>query len=160
MPKTFSSLKKWGLVLGLVLCIPAVSAMAQAKYGVRMGATLDPDQFHIGGHIISDPLVQNLSFRPNLEFGIGDKMFTTAFNLEFAYSIPVPNNEFAFYVGAGPALNIYRYSNDHPQHGGNTDATGGFNILLGIEHENGLMGEFKVGTIDSPDVKFTIGYTF
>ena len=53
----------------------------------------------------------------------------------------------------GPALNIINAHDD-------TDAGGGFNFGLGIEHRQGLFGEIKVGVIDSPDFKIGIGYRF
>lgn len=34
------------------------------------------------------------------------------------------------------------------------------NILTGLAHAGGLFTEFKVGALDSPGVKFGIGYTF
>jgi hypothetical protein len=129
------------------------SLMAQAGFGFRAGASADPDQFHFGVHFVSDPLVPNLSFRPNLELGVGSSRTTIAANLEFAYRIPIPKTSFAPYIGAGPALNVYRFK------GGGSDTGGGFNVLLGLEHKNGLFGEVKVGAIDSPEFKFTIGFT-
>ena len=40
------------------------------------------------------------------------------------------------------------------------DVEGGFNVLVGLQHRQGLFTEFKVGAIDSPSVKFTVGYAF
>ena len=57
------------------------------------------------------------------------------------------------YVVGGPALNIYDTSDE-------TNAKGGFNIGVGAEHRGGLFGEVKFGLIDSPDVKFGIGFKF
>ena len=159
MHKIFMLNKKAVLFLGMMLCFASGSAMAQMEFGVRAGASLDPDQFHFGGHVITEPLLENFTFRPNLEVGVGSDVTAVTVNFEFAYQIPVPKRLFSFYVGAGPALNIYRFG-DSFQRSGDTDAGGGFNILFGIEHGNGLMGEFKVGTIDSPEIKFTVGYTF
>ena len=147
------------LFVGMMIGFATGSAMAQAGFGVRAGAGMDPDQFHFGGHVISKPLLENFTFRPNLEIGIGSDITAVALNFEFAYRIPVPKRPYSIYVGAGPALNIYRFGDDFPRDRG-TDAGGGFNILFGVEHRNGLMGELKVGTIDSPEVKFTVGYTF
>ena len=141
--------KKTILLIGLILFFAVGSATAQVKFGVRVGATVAPEQFHFGGHLITDPLFENFTFRPNLEFGVGGNAFTTAANFEFAYAVPFKDKPFGLYIGVGPAL-ILR----------DTDAGGGLNILFGLEHKNGLMGEFKVGTIDSPDIKFTFGYTF
>ena len=151
--------KKAVLLFGIIICFSASSAMAQMRFGLRAGASLDPDQFYFGAHVISDPLLPNLTFRPNLEIGLGNNVTAVAANLELAYSIPVPEKQFSIYIGAGPALNVYRFDNSLRQDR-DTDVGGGFNILFGLEHDSGLLGEVKVGTIDSPEVKFTIGYTF
>jgi len=135
-----------------MLFIASGSLMAQAGFGFRAGVTADPDQFHFGVHFVTDPLIKNFTFRPNLEVGVGSDVTTIAANLEFVYKIPIPKASFAPYVGAGPALDIYRRD-------GGTDTGGGFNVLLGLEHKNGLFGEVKVGAIDSPEFKFTIGFT-
>jgi hypothetical protein len=66
----------------------------------------------------------------------------------------------AAYVGAGPALNIYSFSDDRGRGRDDTEAGGGFNILVGAEHDDGLFGEFKIGVSDSPDLKLMVGYSF
>ena len=151
--------KKTVLLLIIITCFSAGSAMAQMRFGLRAGASVDPDQFHFGFHVISDPLIPNLTFRPNLEVGLGNNVTAVTANLELAYGIPIPEKQFSFYIGAGPALNVYRFNNSIQQNR-DTYVRGGFNILFGLEHDNGLFGEMKVGTIDSPEVKFTVGYTF
>lgn len=151
--------KKVVLLVGMMILLASGNALAQMEFGVRAGASIDPNQFHFGGHIISDPLISNLTFRPNLEIGIGSDATGFAANLEFAYHIPVPNSDFSAYIGAGPALNVFRFSESRNRPG-DTKVGGGFNILVGIEHQDGLFGEFKVGTIDSPEVKITVGFTF
>ncbi|HSW39103.1 MAG TPA: hypothetical protein VLL97_06390 [Acidobacteriota bacterium] len=145
-------------ILALAMtCIASGSALAQTGFGLRAGATADPNQFHFGGHYSSDQIIYNLVFRPNLEIGIGSNITMIAANLEFAYLIPIPDADFSAYIGAGPAL-VYRKFGESIA--GNSSTGGGFNILLGLEHRNGLFAEMKVGAIDSPDFKFTIGTTF
>ena len=139
----------------MMICLALGSAMAQTGYGIRAGVTGDPTQFHFGGHFISDPIVQKLTFRPNLEIGVGSNATNVAFNFEFAYPIRIPDKDFSVYIGAGPALNLSRHGDP-----GRTHTGGGFNMLLGLEHKEGLFGEIKVGAFDSPDFKFTVGYTF
>lgn len=151
--------KKVLFLAGLMILLPSCSAMAQTGFGLRAGVTIDPDQFHFGGHYITEPLISKLSFRPNLEIGIGSDVTSVAANFEFAFQIPVPKSDFSAYIGAGPALNIYRFG-ETGNRPADTDAGGGFNVLVGVEHEEGLFGELKVGTVDSPEIKLTVGFTF
>lgn len=139
----------------------AQSSAAQEHAGIRVGVSGDPDQFVFGGHIETAPLLDRLVFRPNAEIGLGSDLVLTAFNLEFAYKIPLDDSPWTIYVGAGPALNILSFSDDGGRRGrDDTELEGGFNILLGAEHGEGLFTEFKVGTSDSPDVKLMIGSSF
>ena len=139
------------LLLAGVFFLASGSLMAQPAFGLRAGVTVEPEQFHFGAHLITNPLIKALTFRPNLEIGVGSDVTTFAFNFEFAYSI-IRRSNYSAYVGLGPALNIYD--------NGDTDTGGGLNVLLGVEHRTGLFGEIKVGAFDSPDFKFTVGYTF
>jgi hypothetical protein len=135
------------LVLGM-----AASAQAQ-EYGVRAGVSADPDQFVFGGHLETAPLIERLSFRPNVEAGVGDDVTTLGLNFELVYSIPLDQQPWRLYFGGGPAANIY-------WHDGNSDVGGGFNVVFGVQHSRGLFTEFKVGAIDSPDLKFLVGFAF
>jgi hypothetical protein len=136
------------------LAVLATSAQAWAQGpGVRGGISIDPDQFYFGGHYETPALVDRLHFRPNLEVGIGDDVVTTAINFEFVYKFP-SRSPWRLYAGGGPAVNFYSFDND------NSETEGGFNFLIGAEQRNGLFFELKVGVIDSPDLKFGVGYTF
>ena len=140
------------MVVTCLLLLVATRAQAQ-QAGVQAGVSGDPDQFYMGVHYESSPLLDNLRFRPNVEVGFGDDRTLVALNFEFAYSIPLKNSSWNLYVGGGPALNLYNSDGD-------SDAEGGFNILFGLQHARGLFTELKVGAIDSPGVKFGVGYTF
>lgn len=131
---------------------------AQSGAGLRAGLSADPDQFVIGAHVETDPLVENLAFRPNLEVGFGDHLTAIGFNAEFVYRFDVRRSAWRPYVGGGPALNLYRFDADGV--GGDTDARSGLNVLFGVEHRRGLFVEAKIGAFDSPDLKFIVGYSF
>ena len=49
--------------------------------------------------------------------------------------------------------NIYSFNDD-------SDAEGGLNFVFGAKRSRGLFFEVKVGAIDSPDLKFGVGYTW
>ncbi|HXW03845.1 MAG TPA: hypothetical protein VD833_01330 [Vicinamibacterales bacterium] len=139
------------------MCVAVLAGMwggpaAAQDFGVRAGVSVDPDQFYFGGHLETQPLVDRLRFRPNVEIGVGDDVTVVALNFEFAYFFP-SRQQWQLYAGAGPALNIFDTDRD-------SDAEAGFNILVGAQHSRGLFFEFKVGTIDSPDFKFGVGYTW
>jgi hypothetical protein len=136
------------VIAGALWSVPA----AAQEPGVRAGVSVDPDQFYFGGHIETAPLVDRLRFRPNVEIGIGDDITVIGLNFEFAYHFP-SRQAWNLYAGAGPALNIVDTDRD-------TETEAGFNILFGVQHRQGLFFEFKVGTIDSPDIKFGVGYSW
>jgi len=148
------------LVTGLSIFLAAVflsstPALAQDA-GIRGGISLDPDQFYFGGHLETSPLVDRLYFRPNVEVGFGDDLTLIAANMEFVYKFTT-RRAWNFYAGAGPALNVYMFDGN-----GDNDAEteAGFNVLLGAESSRGLFFEFKIGAIDSPELKFGVGYTW
>jgi len=136
----------------LVIGLWAPRAEAQGV-GLVAGVSADPDQFYFGVGYETAELLERLRFRPNLEVGIGDGSTLTTVNLEFAYRIPIQRKPWSVYVGGGPAFVLSHAHDD-------TDAGGGFNILLGVAHRRGLFTEIKVGAIDSPNFKFGVGYRF
>jgi hypothetical protein len=127
----------------------ADSARAQGA-GVRAGVQADPDQFYFGAHAETTPLIDRLTFRPNLEIGVGNDFTTMGFNFEFAYHF-ASTRPWNVYVGGGPALVTAR-------HRGASSSGGGFNLLVGAQHSKGLFTEVKIGSVDSPSFKFGVGY--
>lgn len=136
-----------------ITAMPAAPAHAQDG-GVRGGLSLDPDQFYFGGHLETSPLVNRLHFRPNVEVGVGENVMLIAANMEFVYKFP-RRSGWGLYAGAGPALNVILID-DRDE----SEVEGGFNVLLGAESSRGLFFEFKIGALDSPDLKFGVGYTW
>jgi len=141
-------------ILALLAWLVPAAASAQVAPGVRAGLSIDPDQFYVGGHIETDPLVERLVFRPNVEVGFGDDVTLVAFNFEFVWKFAPRRSPWGFYAGGGPAINLYQ------RDGPDDDTEAGFNILAGLENRGGLFFEFKLGVADSPDFKFGVGFTF
>lgn len=140
------------------MALAAAPAFAQSGGGgIRGGVSGDPDQFYFGAHLDTGPLVESLTFRPNVEIGLGDDLTTVAANFEFVYWFPLRRAPWSLYAGAGPALNVYRVDRGRDD---DTETEPGFNVLLGIQHRRGLFTEFKLGLIDSPEVKFGLGFSF
>jgi hypothetical protein len=140
-------------VAAITLVVVPSPAFSQGP-GIRGGVSVDPDQFYLGGHYETSALVNRLHFKPNLEAGFGDDLTLLAFNFEFVYKFPA-NNDWTLYVGGGPAVNLYSFDERD-----DSDTEAGFNVLFGAETRRGLFFELKVGAIDSPDVKFGVGWTF
>jgi hypothetical protein len=138
-------------IVTAVLVLTGPAAHAQ-EVGARAGVSVDPDQFYFGGHFQTEPLVDNLRFRPNVEIGLGDDVTLVGFNVEFAYFFP-SRNPWQLYAGGGPALNVINVNDD-------TETEGGLNVLVGVQHSKGLFFEFKVGAFDSPEFKFGVGYSW
>jgi hypothetical protein len=141
-----------GPLVAAALLAPATAAAQQLEVGARAGVSVDPDQFYFGGHVQTDPIIDRLRFRPNVEIGLGDDVTLVGFNVEFAYFFPT-KSPWQIYAGGGPALNVINVNDD-------TNAEGGLNALVGVEHSKGLFFEFKIGAFDSPEFKFGVGYTW
>ena len=71
------------IVAAVAVLVFAGTAQAQG-FGVRAGASVDPDQFYGGVHFETRELVEHLRFRPNLEVGVGDDVTLFAINFEFS----------------------------------------------------------------------------
>lgn len=144
------------LLAAAAVLAPGV-AWAQGP-GVRGGLSIDPDQFYVGAHFETDALVDSLYFRPNVEAGLGDDLTLVGLNFEFAYKFP-RRNGWQFYAGGGPAVNFYSFDRG-PGRDRESESEAGLNVLLGLEQSSGLFFEFKIGAIDSPEIKFGVGWTF
>ena len=154
MTRHFKSGWAAGVMLTLACCLAPALASAQVAPGVRAGGSVNPDQVYIGGHLETDPIVERLVFKPNVEVGFGDDVTLLAFNFEFVWKFPRRGSQWAFYAGGGPAINLYRFD------GPDDDAEPGFSFVGGMENPRGLFLEFKLGVDDSPDFKFGVGFTF
>jgi len=126
--------------------------------GIRAGVSGDPTQFFFGGHVETAPLADRLRFRPNIEVGVGDNRTLVSLNVEFAWHFSESSRGWSPYVGAGPAV-VFRFF-DSPPGRDDSDVGGGLNFFAGVEHTGGLFTELKVGAIDSPSVKFAVGFVF
>ncbi len=155
---TIGRLARWCLLavaLFAIVAATATPALAQQPgFGVRAGVSASPDQFYFGAHYDTGFLFDRVSFRPNAEIGVGDNTTTVTGNFEFAYWVPIPRHPWSVYLGGGPGVVFYSFS-DHDTHVGPE-----FNFLMGLAHRRGFMVEIKAGLIDAPEFKFGVGYTW
>jgi opacity protein-like surface antigen len=149
------------IIIALLTAAPA--AIAKAPLGVHGGFSFDPDQIVIGGHMrVSEPYVGWI-VQPSLDLGFGDKVTSFIFNGDMLYTFPeLQTSEWGFYAGAGLALAFYQLDISGPGDDSQTEV--GLNIIGGVTKKlisgNELMGEFRVGVDNIPDVKLLIGITF
>ena len=139
-------------VFSLCSTIAVLPAEAQVRGGVQGGVSIDPDQGFFGGHIETTPLIDRVRFRPGLDLGFGEDFTLIAFNFDFTYSF-TESRPWNLYAGGGPAINWFDFD-------GGSETEAGFNFLVGAKQRDGLFFEMRVGAIDSPDLKFGVGYTF
>ena len=144
------------LALATVALVPSVAA-AQGP-GVRGGVSINPDQVYFGAHYETGALLDRVHFKPNVEAGLGSDLTLVALNFEFIYKLP-ERNDWQLYAGAGPAVNFYSFDRGEDADR-ETNSEAGINFLIGVEHSQGLFFEFKIGVIDSPELKFGVGWTF
>ncbi len=147
-----------GIVIGL-LSLTASSLHAQGGNGLRVGLSLDPDQVYLGGHIETGPLMKKLWFRPSLEVGMGSDITIIGINIEFAYWMPLESRMWKAYAGAGPAINVFIVDTGGPA-GRKTNLEPGFHLLMARAHRDGFFTEMKLGAMDSPDLKFGLGFSW
>ena len=128
--------------------------------GVRAGYTSweDVGQMHFGAQMQLGEVMENLSFTPNFEIGLGDNLTVAALNgdVTWAFSEMV-NAPWGLYGGGSLAL-IWT----DPE-GGDANSDLGLSALGGLTRrfDNGHDGflEVRVGLLDSPGLKITLGYS-
>jgi hypothetical protein len=137
-------------------------AAAKVGVGPRVGVTMDPDQIHFGLHLDAGNFSPRVRFQPNLEVGIGDDRTLFAFNFEAAYRFRENWDVWTPYAGGGVGINVVNFDDDIG--GDDSDTDVGLNLLGGIEKGTGggdrFFLELKLGLVDSPDFKITVGWTF
>lgn len=157
------------LVIGLLCSPAAIGGQRSAGYhgmGPRLGLTINPDQFHFGGHIDFGDLAENLMILPNLEIGIGDHVTTVAPTFELDYRFRPDWGVWTPYLGGGIGPIFYSWKNDWNDRHNSSSTELGLYIQAGIgkgssRSESGhFFLEGKLGLADAPDAKFTVGWTF
>lgn len=149
----------------LALALTAIPAPAAAQdiayrgWGIRGGASDDPDQVLVGAHLNLGEFIPNLRFQPSLELGFGDDHQTLILTAPALYRFPIDG--FTLYGGGGLALGIDR--DDEGRNEEETEFVISPALAGGIEWpaaagdvflELGVMGG------DLPNAKLMLGWTF
>ncbi len=151
------------LALGTLTTLTVSADARTAGYhgiGPRLGMTVNPDQFHFGGHIDFGDLADRLMMLPNIEIGVGDNLTTVAPSFELDYRFRSDWGVWTPYLGGGIGPIFYSAK------GGGSASEFGLYAQFGIgkgssKSESGhFFIEGKLGLADAPDFKATIGWTF
>jgi hypothetical protein len=76
-------------VLATALVVVTAASAAAQSAGVRTGVSGSPDQFYFGLHFETEPLIEQVRFKPNFEVGLGSGQTVAAINLEFVGKVPI-----------------------------------------------------------------------
>jgi hypothetical protein len=143
------------VLLTMASCLILSSvALASPQLGLRAGLTVDPDQFHFGGHLDLGQVLPPLRLVPNVEFGFSSDLTFIALNGDLLYDF----QDTPWSVGGELGLNFI-----DPDFG-NSQTDLGLSVLgdyrLRLDSGKTLLLEAKIGLVDSPDFKFTVGWNF
>ncbi len=131
-------------------------------WGPRIGATVEPDQFHFGAHADFGMRDSHLRFEPNAELGLGDGLTTLSLNLDGAYRFSSQWESWSPYLGGGVGYNFY--GTEDKGLTGDTTGGAGLNVLggfsKGMASGSRFFVEGRAGFIDAPDFMVTTGWTF
>lgn len=143
--------------LGCMALLPLAHAPAHAfALGPRVGLTADPDQLHMGLHMHVGDMTPRVSFEPSADLGLGSDVEMLSFNFDIRYRFSIRNSSWSPYAGAGPALHwVSSDSNDNSEVG--LGIFGGMQTRL---TSSTFFTEMRLGVVDSPDIKFTVGWKF
>ncbi len=151
-------------VVFAALLLISTTTQAQRSFGVhgfgpRAGLTIDPDQIHFGAHLDLGDLAPQLMMFPNIEIGFDDDFTVVSPMFELDYRFREDWGSWNPYLGGG--IGPVFVSADR----------GGDNTELGLSLQGGIARrmtsssgfmflEFKLGLVDYPDYRFTIGWCF
>ena len=154
------------LVVGALALLPLVAYAASptvTAFGPRLGVSVDPDQFVVGGQLSLQEFAPNWSFDPNLELGFGDNLTDIAFNLDAYYHLRLSGSDWRPYLGGGLGVNFVSW--DAPLgRRDDSDTQVGLNLVAGLtipaRSGDHWFTELRFGVGDIPTLKIMGGYNF
>ena len=148
-----------GLALGVAALVAASPAFA--GWGPRFGVTVNPDQVDGGLQVHAADITRRLSFLPSFEVGAGNQHFSAGANMDLKYVFTQVRSSWHPYAGGGPSVTLLRSSLKSSKSGSTTDVTAGvFGGLQTRSRSGYFFTEMRLGIIDGPDLKFTVGWQF
>jgi hypothetical protein len=139
----------------------------ETRLAARFGATIDPDQFHLGLHVRLAELAPRFQIRPSLEIGFGSGQSTLLANIDGLYAVHGTRTTLIL-VGGGVGMGT--------RWGDEIDSGGIYGASLvgalewgarAVPHVSGARGsqlryllELRIGLGDLPGLKATVGLQF
>jgi len=145
--------------------------VGRATFGVHGGIGLDPELIYLGAQAQFGPIVSNLWFRPNFEYGFGELTDRVALNMDVVYFLPLiargastrREDVWSIYLGGGPAFQLSHRNFEEADLDidfGDWDYDTGLSLVMGFSKRSGLFTELKAGAYGSPSLRFIVGYNF
>lgn len=148
-------------------------AVERFGIGVQAGVGLDPELIMFGAHARFAPVFHRaVTLRPALEFGVGEVTTMAALHFDVLYTLASsPGSRWTPYLGAGPNFSV---SHRGFETGGedeledernrfdfsDTDVDGGFNVVAGVQRENGMFLELKATAYGVTNIRLLAGFNF
>lgn len=159
-------MKRLIITVIMLLSLSTLTALAGQRsagfhgIGPRVGLTFNPDQVHFGGHIDFGDISPGMMMLTNIEIGVGDNFTTVAPSFELDYRFQEDWGVWTPYLGGGLGPIFYSSKN------GNNSSDFGAYMQFGVgkgsagNQSGHFFIEGKLGLIDAPDFKATVGWTF
>ena len=138
--------------------------------GVQGGVGLDPELIMFGAHGTFAPIFhRDVSFRPGVEFGVGEITTLLGINLDVLYTLPGATSATRWmpYFGAGPNFTVanrgFESDADDDENRfdfSDTDFKSGFNVIVGARAQNGLFVEMKATAYGVSNIRLLAGFNF
>lgn len=154
--------------------------------GVQGGIGLDPELIEFGAHGRFGPFFRrNITFRPGLQFGVGEVTTAMGIDLDVLYALPgaTRTTRWTPYLGAGPNFSLSHrgFSTDttgtttttstvttagtsttttNRFNFSDTDFNGGINFIAGAYNQSNWFLEMKATAYGVSNVKLLIGVNF
>jgi len=157
------SLPRFAAISATIMLMGASSLWAQdglgfRGWGLRGGATIEPDQVHGGIHIDAGQFAPRVSFQPSFEVGFGNDLIVGAINLDAFYTFS--QDSWKPYLGGG--LGVALIDVDRDRRGDDFHVEAGLNLVAGFfwGARDRYLLEMRAGVGDIPDFKVTAGIGF
>ena len=162
-------------------------AVRRFGIGAEAGVGLDPELIMFGAHGTFGPILSpRVSFRPGIEFGVGEVTTLFGINLDVLYSLPgaTTRGGWAPYVGAGPNFTLSHQGFETDQtdkvttetttgttaattttdtrnrfNFSDTDFSSGFNFIAGARRGRGFL-EMKATAYGVSNIRLLAGFNF